>query len=300
MQSSWMRWMAIGVMVAGVAVRESAAQEPGSKQKKTAATIVKARGPIVVDGKLDEADWQRAGEVSAGFVYGQNNVLSSEPRMTARYLWDDAYLYIGYEVFDANLVAEGSGETQGPAENQRPGCEISAPDKPVDVVEFFVIFDDQNMFWELHHTAANQFNDLLCLTGLPSWKKTKVAFAACGIYWAGQECVQDEADRTLARGVMLKPRRDGKPSTVNDDSDADTGYTGEMRLPWFGIGAPAAAKAPGGKPGPWSMGGREVSILAVFQNGDLKDRYHTSASNLKQNFFHLQTDQFPRYTIAAE
>ena len=72
-------------------------------------------------------------------------------------------------------------------------------------------------------------------------------------------------------------------------------------MPWAAIGAPLAAKSTaGGKPGPWKMAGRELSILAVYQNGDLADRYHTSARNLKQDFFHQQTDKFPRYAIGDE
>ena len=304
MRSNWMRWMACGVTVAGMAVQASLAQEAGTEAKKTAGTIAKAKAPIVVDGKLDEADWQSTQAVPVNFVYASKpGALSSEPRMNARYLWDDGYLYIGYEVFDSNLVAKANGKTKGPDSNPRPGCEIWDPDnKPVDVVEFFVIADDKSLFWELHHNAANQFNDLLVLAGLPAWQKSMPAFAApFGIYWAKNEFLQDEKDRTFACAVSLKPRKDGKPSTVNDSSDEDTGYTAELRLPWYGLGAPAAAQGKeAGKP--WKMGGREITILAVFQNGDLKDRYHTSSPDVtsKKAFFHVQAGQFPRYTITAE
>jgi hypothetical protein len=299
--------MTLGATIASFSIGASChaqTQSVAAAVKPALPSIAKAKAPIAVDGKLDEAEWQGAEVISANFLYGKQNVASTEPRMNVRYLWDDAYLYIGYEIFDANLVARGSGESQGPASNQRPGCEIEDSDnlKMVDVVEFFPIFEDKNLFWELHHNAANQFNDLLCVVGLPAWQKTKSTLAPWGVCWARKEFLQDEGDRTFASAVALKPRKDGKPSTVNDSTDEDTGYTAELRLPWSAIGAPMAArgKDAAGKPGPWKMAGREISILAVFQNGDLTDRYHTSATALKPEFFHAQTDKFPRYMISGE
>ena len=42
-----------------------------------------------------------------------------------RYAWDDHYLYIAYETFDANLTAQGTGEMQGPKDNRREGAALS-------------------------------------------------------------------------------------------------------------------------------------------------------------------------------
>lgn len=289
--------VAVGAaMVAGTA-RGSAAEEP-----KTVKAIVKAKGPIIIDGRIDEADWKRAKPVAVNYVWGEQGVISKEPRMTVRYLWDDAYLYIGYEVFDSNLVAKGNGAMDGPPNNRRPGCEIW-PQKPVDIVEFHFVFEDRNFFWDVEHNAANQFNDGLCLVGLPAWRNTRIAFASfaqTGIYWAWGEHIQDEGDRTLATAVALRPRKDGKPSTVNDAGDVDAGYTAELRLPWFGIGAPAAARTGvPEKPGPWKMAGREISILAVYQDGDAVERYFTSSPEMSLEFFNQQTEAFPRYVIKA-
>ncbi|MFZ4396739.1 MAG: sugar-binding protein [Kiritimatiellia bacterium] len=301
MNASWMRWAFFVVVATSMAGSACLAQDAKGEEKKTN-TIVKAKAPIVLDGKLDDVDWQRATVISVNCIYGKKDAVSTEPRMTVRYLWDDAYLYIGYEVFDTNLVAIGNNEMKGPANNQRQGCEISDPQKPVDVVEFFPVFDDKNLFWELHHNAANQFNDLLCIVGHASWQKAKTSLAPWGVCWARKECLADEGSNTVSSAVLLKARADGKPSTLNDSSDVDTGYTAEIRLPWGSIGAPMAAGTlvAGKLAGPWKMAGREVSLLAVFQNGDLTDRYHTSAPGLTPNFFHVQADKFPRYTMVAE
>lgn len=270
--------------------------------------IPKAAQAPTVDGKLEEAEWGRALEVPVNLVWGKGDERAGGPRMTARFLWDDLHLYVGYEVWDANLTARTEGEPQGPQANRRRGCDI-APE--LDVVEFFLVFDDPNFFWETHHNALNDFGDLLCVVSLPAWRKSRPAQAGADIYFGREEYVQDQDAATLARAVALKPRQDGKPSTINDPSDTDAGYTGELRLPWYGIGAAAAAvkmvevePARDGKPAvrvpKWNMDGREISILAISQNGDSAERYCTSAAGLAPGaFFHTQTAKYPRYRLTA-
>ena len=42
--------------------------------------------------------------------------------------------------------------------------------------------------------------------------------------------------------AKVKRKKDGKPGTVNDATDEDAGYTAEIRLPRYGIGAPTAGR----------------------------------------------------------
>ena len=59
-------------------------------------TARRASSPIVVDGRLDEADW-RAAERSPRFA----DLIGGtpwHPRHARRVLWDDTYLYVGYWV----------------------------------------------------------------------------------------------------------------------------------------------------------------------------------------------------------
>ena len=293
-----MDWMVFGMAVLCVTANTSAVAQGNAR-----AAVVKAKKPIVIDGRLNDGDWKRAKIVRADFLWDKKDVVSKTPRMTARYLWDDHYLYIGYEIFDTNLQAKASGTMDGPPDNQRPGCE-ALPTNRIDIVEFHIVFEDRNFFWNVHHNASNHFSDSICIVGLPSWTSTQIAFASfaqTGIYWARKEHIQDEGDRKLACAVSLSARKDGKPSTVNDASDVDTGYTGELRFPWFGIGAPRAARTGGeeGKPGPWKMIGREVSILAVFQDGDADVIYFTSSPKMAHTFFATQPESFPRYVFKA-
>jgi hypothetical protein len=257
--------------------------------------IVRAAQPVVMDGVLNEPVWQEAEPVSVDWIYKKQNEKSAQPRMTVRYAWDEHYLYIGYEVFDTNLTVQAKETRKGPADNRRQGCEnwVASPQPQVDLAEFFPVFDE-NFFWETHHTANNLFNDLLIVRALPNWKKTMPAMASWpGIYFGREEFIKDEGEFKLAMATVLKPKADGKPSTVNDPSDTDTGYTAEIRLPWGGIGAPANARTKEG----WTMAGRDLRILAVCQEGDAPELYFASATGLTPAFFHEQTGKYPRYVL---
>ena len=268
----------------------------------------KATTAPVIDGKLDDACWQAAKTYTVDYVHSTKPPRRAETApMTVKYSWDDHYLYIGYEVFDKNLVALGKDEKQGPPTNRRQSLEIYKNDVKVDVVEFFLSMGDMRFFWEIHHNALNQFNDVWCVWTDSSWPVNKSTMTFYGVMFLAQEFIQDEGPYTLATAVHLKPKADGKPSTINDDSDTDTGYTGEIRIPWLGLGVPRARqttltrpnpdnpKQPFREPGPWKMEGFEFWALAVSQDGDLKDRYHRSSPYNKGSFFHEDAPSWPRF-----
>ena len=275
--------------------------------------IYKTAQAIRIDGVLDDPAWKEARVVEAQYVWGQVGRKSAEPRMDVRYAWDDHYLYIGYETFDKNLVALGTGRREGPPENTREGCLIGHPTEKVDVVEFFVSFGDTRFFWELHHNAANQFNDIWCVVVDDSWPIGKSSLNRFGIQFHAHEFLQDDTEggHTLAMAVRLKPKADGKPSTINDPGDVDTGYTAELRLPWLGLGAPvdretflpAESDPSKTKPrlrGPWKMAGQEMMILAVAQDGDLPEHYHHSSPTKPGGWFHKGAEHWPRYVLLPD
>lgn len=284
-----------------------AADKPAAAPAGKATPVHKVETPITIDGSLDDPAWQKATPVEAKFIWGKIGQPSKEPRMTARYAWDDHYLYIGYETFDKNLVALG-GDPKGPKGNQRPRALISHPTEKVDVIEFFISLGDERFFWEVHHNAANHFNDIFITVADDKWPIAKTNLFRFGINFGADAILQDDADagRTRAMAVKLKPKKDGKPSTVNDPSDEDTGYTAELRLPWHGIGPPLTREsfvAVGeGKDkrnihGPWKMAGQELKILAVVQDGDLTDHYHHSSPTKPGGWFHMGADHWPRYVL---
>jgi hypothetical protein len=269
-------------------------------------TILKADGPITIDGVLDEPAWQQAKTVEAKWIWGKVSEASKEPRMNVKYTWDDNYLYIGYETFDKNLVALGSGEKKGPKGNEREGARISDDKAKVDVVEFFISFGDPNHFWEVHQNAANHFNDIWITVVDEKQPGFKSTMFFDGIYFGWREFIKDDPDAgvTLKTAVKLKPKADGKPSTLNDSSDEDTGYIGEMRLPWAGLGAPKSSETwvgegKGRHRGPWKMAGQEIMLLAVFQDGDTKEHYFHSSPTKPGSWFHKGTNHWPRYVLEA-
>jgi hypothetical protein len=272
------------------------------------AAIGQTDRPIVIDGVLDDAAWQRAVPVDVCYVHGKAGQRSREPRMTAKYAWDEHYLYLAYETFDKNLIALGTGDKKGPKGNERERCVNGHPTEKVDVVEFFISFGDERVFWEVHHNAANHFSDILCIVADDSWPISQSTLFRFGIHFGTDMILQDDRDagRTRAMAVKLKPKKDGQPSTINDSRDEDTGYIGELRLPWHGLGAPVARetfviKEENGQKknfhGPWKMAGQELRILAVVQDGDLADRYHHSSPQQIGGWFHKTAALWPRYVL---
>jgi hypothetical protein len=300
----WFLYAVIGCAAAAAVGAEAAEPAP----------VHKTSTPIAIDGVLDEPAWKQAEVVEADYIWGQVGKRSTRPQLRVRYTWDDHYLYMGYETFDENLVALGTGEKEGPRDNVREGCVITHPTEKPDVVEFFISFGDLRFFWEVHQNAANQFNDIWCVVPDESWPISKSSMSRFGIQFLQREYVQDDdaSGRRLATAVALKPKGDGKPSTINDPSDVDTGYIAELRLPWLGLGAPLDCetwlpepKADSQLPalrqrGPWKMAGQAIRILAVVQNGDLQERYHHSSPTKPGGWFHKGAEHYPQYFLRAE
>ena len=249
----------------------------------------------VIDGRLDDACWKSAVPVAVRYPYGALGQTTTPPPLTARFAWDERYLYIGYEVNDTNLVALASGRESGPPGNRRPGSEEYLPEKNLDLVEFFVSFGSAQFFWEIHHNAANHLNTIWVelpsaenLAKLPKPSYKDVTFHR-------NRYVDDDGGFTVARAVQLRPRANGKPSTVNDPSDRDTGYTGEIRLPWAGLGAPAERRRADGS---YDLRGVRLPVLAAVLNGDHGQAiYHSSAPYLPALMFHFSVALWPRYEL---
>jgi len=258
------------------------------------APILKAVGAVTIDGALDEPFWKDSAAIRCDFINTKPGKQSDEPRMTVKYAWDEHYLYIGYETFDANITGKGKGVKEGPEKNQREGCEIfGKPEEKVDVVEFFISFGDENFFWELHHNALNQFNDVWITALNPAWPISKSTLPMYGIFFYEHEFIKDDGEKTTAMAVKMKAA-----STVNNSADTDTGYTAELRLPWGGLGAPQSARPDERKKQTeWKIENQQLMLLAVVQNGDLPERYHHSAPNRKNDWFHKTAAAWPKYVL---
>ncbi len=301
-------------LVMGLMACQAGSVPAPAAEPPAAVRVPKASEPPVVDGRLEDACWQRAPLSAVDFVMGKQGQKGKRMPMQCRLTWDDQYLFIGYETFDDNLIAVGTDEEQGPASNRREGAKIHDPQAKVDVAEFFITCGDDHHFWEFHHNARNQFNDVWCAVIDDKQPITKTSLARYGIHFGHGEHLDDDAGAkaSFAAAVNVKPKADGAASTVNDDSDTDTGYTAELRLPWAGLGAPLERETliivepttPEGKKtsyhGPWKMAGAEIRVLSVCQNGDLEDRYHHDGPLFPGGWFHKGAAVWPRYLLVAD
>ena len=66
--------------------------------------ISRAREPITVDGKMDEASWQNAELVSFNYFYRADKPVEKQ-NSKFRILWDDVNIYLYYECEDTSLTA---------------------------------------------------------------------------------------------------------------------------------------------------------------------------------------------------
>jgi hypothetical protein len=293
MTTSWAGAIIVAVMLGAT---DASAQKQAGTEGANRVFVFKTAQPVAVDGVLDDACWKQASPIKADYILGGNGTMADAPQMQVMFAWDNRYLYIAYETFDTNLVAKGCGVVKGQAGNRRENLScFFATNLPLDRVEFHVGFNDPNMYWQILHNAENCFFDLLQFVGLPAWKKEPSAMAS-DVYYAVNEYI-DDGSYKVASAVRLKTTAKGKPSTVCNGSDVDTGYTAELRLPWAGIGAPLSAQTADG----WgNMTDRLVAILAVVYNGD-SGSYHTACPTLPPGgVFNLNFDKWPRYRLVAE
>src|SRR5689334_2081085 len=65
--------------------------------------VHRARTAVVIAGKLDDSAWRSASEIEFRFPWEQQT--GAKQKTTARLLWNDEYLYLGYECADRDIVA---------------------------------------------------------------------------------------------------------------------------------------------------------------------------------------------------
>jgi len=184
----------------------------GARTSPPVFPVVRAAQPIVVDGRLDDADWATAPVVSLQLpadaldAAGKPRALVEAGR--ARLAWDDEYLYLGIEFDDSDVVAEG--ERDGQMHFQFG-----------DLVEFFIQPAGYTWYWELYATPADRqtvfFYPSGGRTGLPSMLVTNVT-------------------------LRVAAQTEG---TLNNWEDRDTRWTAEMAVPVSALTARGESWGPG-------------------------------------------------------
>ncbi|HXG08544.1 MAG TPA: carbohydrate-binding family 9-like protein [Gemmataceae bacterium] len=166
-------------------------------------------GPIQIDGKLDEAAWQKAQLLQDFVVFWQNRPAKTATR--ARLLWDDQYLYFGADMDDSDLYA---------TVKERNGMTWLN-----DVFElFFKPSRDKLTYYEFQVNPLNTQLELF----LPSRGAGGYGRFAATTKFGTESAVQ-------LRG------------TLNDWQDTDTGWTVEGRIPWSAFAASGGRPVPGAR-----------------------------------------------------
>jgi hypothetical protein len=165
-----------------------------------------AAGPIQIDGRLDEAAWQKAQVLRDFAVFWEKRPAKTATR--ARLLWDDANLYFAAEMEDSDLYADIT--------------EANSMTWLNDVFElFFKPAADDRKYYEFQVNAAGtQLELFLPSRGAGGWQRFKAKRLG------------------MTSAVTLQ-------GTLNHWEDKDTGWTVEGRIPWTAF-APSGGKPKAG------------------------------------------------------
>ena len=151
---------------------------------------------IQVDGRLDEADWQRAAPID--FVMPWSDLEKEQPQSTtARLLWDDDNLYIIYECVDPYLHSE-----------------VTEHDGAVYQEDAVEIFATPNM-----DVPGNYYGYEMNING------TLLDYIA---FRGGKERTKAIHPSWQNEGVVIATTYDG---TLNDHSDTDQSWILEISIP---------------------------------------------------------------------
>ncbi len=153
-------------------------------------TVYRARAPIIVDGLLDEMDWQVA-PAAGPFQFPWHE--SGEKEQTeVKMLWDDDFLYVSYKCDDKHIWAEHYNTNSNTYKD--------------DCVE---------LFWNPHNETGDWFPyfmfEINCL-GNP-----------LSVYNSGDKPI-------LQNKIMVPHIAQTIQGTVNNDADVDTLWVIEMAI----------------------------------------------------------------------
>lgn len=251
------RWAALGSLVllsscdagpgsAGKAApRDSGAKpstsaDPRSVIKELAAPKLAAGAAITIDGKLDEPAWAGAAGTGQFVNVGTGRESPDAPTLgSARLLWSDTHLYVGFEVTDKKVHGGWPVSPPNPPAGakephlwEKDTVEIMVdPDGDGDNKDYYEIqINPQNLVFDTQYDAYNSPNG-----------NGRGPFG------------HEEWSAELTSAVVVH-------GTLDDDADTDKGYTVEAKIPWASF-----AKAKRSPPAPgdvWRM-----NFYAMKNNG---------------------------------
>ncbi|WP_437779536.1 carbohydrate-binding family 9-like protein [Sorangium sp. So ce1097] len=212
---------------------DAAARRQLAAVKELAVRKLAPGAAIAIDGRLDEPAWQAAARTGPFVNVSTGREDRSLPTQgEARLLWDDAFLYVAFDVSDRTITGGFPEDARDPHLWERDTVEVMIdPDGDGDNKDYYEIqINPQNLVFD------SQFDDYNAPRGGPSGPFGHQEWSA-----------------GLASAVELR-------GTIDDDSDEDRGYVVEAKIPWSSF---AKAKAAPPSPGDaWRM-----NFYAMQNNG---------------------------------
>lgn len=158
--------------------------------------VSRAKGPILVDGKMDELGWKDAEVRSFDYFFRKNEPLEKQ-KTKFRMLWDDKNIYLFYEFEDTSLTARDTSHDGAPSMD--------------DCAEFFCI----------------PYPDSLSMHFVFEVNMNKAAMD-CIVLW------QYHDNRSFFIWDYNPQYEIGVASdgTINNDKDTDKGWTMEFAIPF--------------------------------------------------------------------
>jgi len=153
-----------------------------------------AHVPVNIDGKLNDAVWEKAPQYQLQLPVDFAKTQQIENAGYVQFAWDDTFFYLAVFFKDKDVVAEG---TQDQIHHYRLG----------DLCELFLKPENNRHYWELYIT--------------PAGKKTIFFFPSKG-YLGLPSCNSYVFELKVAAEVQ---------GTLNNWRDVDKSWTGEMAVP---------------------------------------------------------------------
>lgn len=148
-----------------------------------------------IDGKLDEAVWQKAATYTGVYVFEKTSK-RQDPATTWKILWDEKYLYFAFDCADTDVISP---------KRKRDGAVFKD-----DCVEMFILPEFRNgTYWELVVGPDGSIYD-----GLNNKHRDKF----------GALSYPDETIKGLKTGHSVR-------GTLNKSNDTDEGYIVEVAVP---------------------------------------------------------------------
>jgi hypothetical protein len=178
----------------------------------------------------------------------------------ARLAWDEHYLYLGYEIRNADL----DGERDKLASAQ-----------------FFLSLGRPTEFWEMQHTAGNEFSTHWCVVPPAAELRAKPKVEPADVRRDRQPFVANDGKHSASHAIEQLPN--------------DAGFRGEIRLPWSGLGLPAERKQKGGG---FRLSGLEMQVLSAVSCGQGSEARTWSSGELPGQPLHFSASRWPRFLLA--